>query len=786
MNRIWWLAPLLATLACGSNPSVIPAGDFSGPSGLAIAPLVDRDLLFIANQGSNELRAITLCTAPAGVASTCSPQEDQQLLPAPMRLFPGSILVGQRPLRLAGARLTTADGVPHGAVLVAGLDADPTVVPRKDALRIIDAADLFAASKRNGAGVAPPKFVTLPDVPVDVVASDVQGTSVAAVVATQPATGGPGALTVLTVTVGPDGLAMGTATQQCALDFVPARLALVPADAGPQRVYVADGTPGGTPGGVGDGAVEVSVPGIPTIPATPTLPLPACPLTRRLPASDPAESPRLARPLRSIALSPAFTNSQPPLGDGLTVAAGSLLLGVTSEDKALCASHAAQTCPAALGVPAGTVCVDHATRSCGRGRLVLINTNVGGQSALLPAPPAALTASGAPPMAPLSPPTPAREVAFMVTGLRLFAGGIPTLVQPPPPLVGLASTEDGTTYLLDVAKRRFFNDARDTGGDPPLPQVTAFTLPPSPGPGVAGPTFQFAAADATTPSKKIPGWLNPGVTRSAQWVVVWHGTMPRLESLSGNLSRAPGSPTVGLRLPPGKSLAPWTSAPELQLGAGDFVRILSYSRTDTCAALGTVPVSVDVQIAAIDLDGLGMQLKPGTGFMPGAECFASDVGAAVEVHAGTTTAGAWMVLEGPEVLGRFPKGAQFVITGDRFDYPLNLNLDPSNPDPPPPAKDVVVSFTVAGDEPAAAGTFFSFTVQPVVNGTPVTDAQIISGIRDTTLAGQPGFAGPILVYSSARRPDPVFFTALTGANSVMRATPSQFGLPNTEFVRFFY
>jgi len=780
VNRIWWLAPLLATLGCGSNPSVIPAGDFSGPSGLAIAPLPDRDLLFIANQGSNELRAVTLCTAPAGVASPCSPQEDQQLLPAPIRLFPGSILAGERPLRIAGAPLKTADGVLHGAVLVAGLDAIPGVLPRQNALRVLDAADLFAASQDKSKSAALPKFVPLTDVPVDVVASDAQGTSVAAVVATQPAAGGPGALTVLTVTVGPDGLAMGTATQQCALDFVPARLALVPGDAGPQRVYVADGTPGGTPGGVGDGAVEVSVPGIPAIGAAP---LPACP-TRRLPASDPADSPRLARPLRSLALSPTFTNP----ADGAPLAPGSLLLGVTSEDKALCTDHAPRTCPADLGVPAGTVCVDHGTRSCGRGRLVLISTNVGGQSALLPAPPTALTASGAPPMAPLSPPTPAREVAFMVTGLRLFASGnIPTLVKPP--LVGLASTEDGTTVFLDVVNRRFFNDARDTGSFPPVPQLASTTLLPLPAAG-AVPTFQLAPA-ASGASKQFDGWVNAGVTRSAQWRVVWHGTMPRLESLSGNLSRAPGSPTI--RLTTGKSLAPWTSAPELQLGApsacalpypqcvGDFVRILSYSPSGTCAALSTVP-SVDVPIAAID--GLGMQLQAVPGFDPGPECFASTVTAAVEVHAGTTTAGAWMVFEGLDVLGRLPTGAQFVITGPRFDYPFNPP-DPLAPPPPPPPRDVVVSFTVAGEEPVA-GTFFSFTVLPFLNGSKITDTQTVTGVRDTTPRGQAGFAGPILVYSSARLGDPVFFTALTGEDAVLEAMPAQFGVANTVSVRFFY
>jgi hypothetical protein len=379
----------------------------------------------------------------------------------------------------------------------------------------------------------------------------------------------------------------------------------------------------------------------------------------------------------------------------------------------------------------------------------------------------------------------------MVTGLRLFAGTVPTLLQPP--LVGVVSTEDGTTSVLDVVNRRFFNDSRDTGGSPPRPQFASITLT---GSGVAVPTLQFAAADGTNPSKQSAGWINAGVTRSAQWRVAWHGTMPRLESLSGNLSRAPGSPTIGLRLPPGKSLAPWTSAPELQLGApsacalpypqcvGDFVRILSYSRSDTCSALGTVPASVDVPIAAIDPDGQGMQLQAVPGFDPGPECFASTVTAAVEVHAGTTTAGAWMVFEGLDVLGRLPTGAQFVITGPRFDYPFNPP-DPLAPPPPPPPRDVVVSFTVAGDQPAA-GTFFSFTVQPFLNGLPVTDGQTVTGIRDTTARGQAGLAGPILVYSSARLGDPVFFTALTGEDAVLEAMPAQFGVTNRASVRFFY
>jgi hypothetical protein len=180
-----------------------------------------------------------------------------------------------------------------------------------------------------------------------------------------------------------------------------------------------------------------------------------------------------------------------------------------------------------------------------------------------------------------------------------------------------------------------------------------------------------------------------------------------------------------------------------------------------------------------------MQLQAVPGFDPGPECFTSDVTAAVEVHAGTTTAGAWMVFEGLDLLGRVPTGAQFVIMGARFDYPLNP--DPAAPPTPPPARDVVVSFTVTGDEPSAAGAFFSFTIRPVVNGLAVvSDIQTITGVRDTTPRGQAGFAGPILVYSSARLGDPVFFTALTGEDAVLEAMPAQFGVTNRAFARFFY
>jgi len=504
---------------------------------------------------------------------------------------------------------------------------------------------------------------------------------------------------------------------------------------------------------------------------------------RRLPASDPGDSPRRARPLRSLALSPGYVNRAPPDGDGLPVPAGTFLLAATAEDKGLCTDHPA--CPASLPIPAGAICLDHGTRSCGRGRLVLLSTNVGGQSALLRAPPGNLAGPGGP-MAPLSPRAPAREVAFIAhdsclpdasqdcPGLRLLASSALVLH---PLIIGLASTEDGTTNFIDVLNRRFFNDSRDAGLIPQIiPPLTSLTLTPAPPPGVPATSITFAPADTTSPSTTFPGWMNAGVTRSAQWRAVWHGVMPGLESLSGDLSRAAGSPTVGLRLPPGKSLAPWTTAPELRLGAptpcalhspncvGDFVRFVSYSRT--CTGLGNVLANTDVPIVAIDGDGLGMQLLAVPGFDPAPECFSpNDLAGTVEVHAGATTAGPWTVFEGLDALGRMPHGAQLVITGPRIDYPL----DPSSP---PPARDIVVSFTLSGPEPTVAGTFFSFTV---------SDGQGITAVRDSSTAGQPGFAGPMVVYASARRPDPVVFTALTGSNSLLIAVPAQFGLSNSLF-----
>jgi len=246
--------------------------------------------------------------------------------------------------------------------------------------------------------------------------------------------------------------------------------------------------------------------------------------------------------------------------------------------------------------------------------------------------------------------------------------------------------------------------------------------------------------------------------------------MPGLESIGGNLSRTGSGPIV-LTLPAGKDLTPWINSPELKLGApstctvpypdcvGDFVRVLSYSATANCADLAVVPFNVDVPILAVHPGSLELQAVPG--FKPDPACFASgDVGGTFAVHVGNTTAGSWLVLEDSDVLGRVPHEVQFVATGPRFGYPLDYAAVP-------PADDLVLSFSFGGPEPTIAGTALDMRI---------SDGQSVTQVRDTSPAGSPGFAGPILVYDTPRSPDQVVFVAITGSNSLMQAVPAQFGL----------
>ncbi len=826
MKRLLPLAPLAAVFACGSNPVFFSNSDFSGPTGLAIASVPERDLLFIANQGSNELRAIVNCSAPANQPTTCTGNEDGQFLPGPIRVFPASIIhVGERPLRLAGLPLLDGMRGQHGAVVVAG-GTDSVV-------RVVDAVSLFAASRDRTVSFADPsdpnRTVTLPAPAVDVVAAQTPGQTVTGVAASEAPPGGSPALTVFVASLGADGIAQIAAMQRCALDFVPTRLALIPGklpqppapiddldiNGVPQHVYVADGTPGGTPGGVGDGAVEVSIPAIPPIAGS----IPACPVTRRIPASDPADSPRRARPLRSLALSPKLLLDPPP-----TVApAGNFMLAVTAPDASLCADRGARTCPASIAGP-GVVCADQGYLDCGGGRIVILaNDPAGGRSAVMvapgvvPIPTATDPFRTGPPMVPLRPPAPAREVAFLgraacptptpsgrtdlvppCTSARV---GVTTTATPAVihlPTIGLASTEDGSTVFIDVVARRFLNDLRDATSTSPTPGASSTIL--LPGQQAISLNLPGVAIDKTDPAqtRQVPGtqangWINAGVTSQATYRIIWHKEMPGLESVSGVLSRS-GTGPILLTLPD-KDLTPWIASPELQLGAGDFVRVLSFSNA-TCADLANPPLNVDIPIAAVTSHTLELQpVDPS--FDPDPACFASGlVGGTFGVFAGDSAAGSWMVVEnvenlpfafvpqGGNVLGRFPHGGQFVLTGPRVDYPLDF--DPSKGGTFFAPNTFAFSFSVTGPTPTFDGTFF--LIQTLDGNFPVSGQplNVVSSVRDLNLAGAPGFAGPILVYDSPRYPnDQIVFTAITGSNSLMKAIPAQFGVPNASPIPLF-
>lgn len=792
MKRVALLA-VAAALGCSSNNGNLPITDFLGPSGLAIAPLVDRDLLFIANQGSNDLRAMTLCHTPN--PASCQGNQDFQFLPGPIRVLPGSILAGERPVRLAGLPLTDSTGN-HGAILVAALSAVDSAGNEIPAVQVLDAANLFAAVQDRTAVPAGPQIIPLPDPPVDVAApSGPPGSTVTAFAVSHPVDGSPtGTLSVITVTVSsPDAVAQPTLTGQCALDFLPTRIAAIPDRS--DFVYIADGTLGGTPGGTGDGMVEISTASIPAAPA-PGGPIAACP-ERRIPASDPLDSPRRARPLDAIAVSPASLDQ-----GGAKLPSGQFLLGVTLSDSALCADHAVGICPDFdQPIPAGSVCVSQTNLNCGEGRIVIFNNSPGATSSLVRAP-AAPGATTDLPMEPLRPPGAAREVAFMgrttcpapvtmnpgdprCTAVRVgVPQGTPVLQQRS--LIGTVSTIDGAAFFIDIDHVRFFDDIRDsTTGTAPLPGIVTATLVPQPAPGVDPTLFSLAAVNGANNHQLLSAWMNSGVTRSSEWRAAWHATVPGLESLGGTLTQDTPHGPITLKLPPGKDLTPFINSPEIQLGlpsactlpypqcVGDFVRVLAYSSTP-CSDFLVAPITTDIPILAVNANSIVLQPVPG--FDPDPSCFGGNVGGTFEVHGGNSTAGGWIILEDLDVLGRIPHGgAMAIVSGNRFDYPLPFEdatgapiLDASgNPLPQPTATDNVLAFSLTGPEPTVAGTILTVFIS---SGASPTTA------RDTTIVGTSGYAGPMLVYSSPQRQnDEIVFTAITGSNSLMFLIPAQFG-----------
>ncbi len=156
-------AAMLAA-ACGSSLITTATGEFSSPSGAAATAAGDRDLLFIANAGQDSLRALQICNHPlrtdGGVdpADPCPAADNLQFVPAPIRVFAASVETGNRPLRVAGARLTRSDGIPAGVALSVGVDSTVAIV---DAYAVVQRADGGVPSQADG-GAAP--LVTRVDV----------------------------------------------------------------------------------------------------------------------------------------------------------------------------------------------------------------------------------------------------------------------------------------------------------------------------------------------------------------------------------------------------------------------------------------------------------------------------------------------------------------------------------------------------------------------------------------------------------------------------------------------
>jgi len=555
---------------------------------------------------------------------------------------------------------------------------------------------------------------------------------------------------------------------RCTLDLVATRLALVPGtddllpnEGGPAHVYVADGSPDAVPAGKGDGAVEVSVPDMPIYdPATFT----RCPVIRRLPASDPGDPVRVGRPLRALALSPAFfqANNVPARG-------GSILLGVTLGSSALC------------GV--------RGVFNCGEGYIAIVQTNPGAAtSRVAPAPPADFFAApaDAPSMAPLRPLAAVRDVTFLrprpdcatkANACVDITAGLSTRVTPFAIQLGaVASTDDGGTVLVNVIDRRFVDDLRDSS-DPNAglpPALSAVTFFPSQGIGTPEPQLAFPntlpapAGDLFTstglshpcPDVNTPGCLNKGVTTPLRWEVVWRGVMPGLESVAGTLHRDAGSGAMRLDLA-ARDLTPWITSPRLALQAGDIVHLHAFANpASVCPAIGGVSATLDIPIQAVEARALVLGAVPG--FDPPASC--GSVVTAVDVRTGPSPAGEWLVAAGSDVRGRVAHNALFVSKAQRFDYPRDFPA-------PRPQMDIEIAFAPIGQLPTLAGQQFTFTTARGTQPTTIRESNIIlEGPVGDVLAYQSGHFSSSTILSPN-----IVFTALTGNNALLRASPANIG-----------
>jgi len=738
----------LLAAACSSNAVTTATGEFTAPTGLAATSAGDRDVLFIANSGRDSLRALQICNHAlladgGGVdpADTCSPKENLQFVPGPIRVFPANIETANRPVHLAGARVTRSDGPAGGVALAVG--ADSTVA-------VVDAYSMVQTQADGGVPTAVIN-VDLQAQTVDVAAANPlaanlveqavpAGSTVTAYVATSVPP------RIVWLDVGLDGTTNQpkvTVHAQCDLDAstVPARIAVAPgSDA---DVYVADLGPAG-------GVIHVPKTGIAGG---------AC-VANRISANG--------RRVRALSLSPPwfqFPLSQDEKDPDVVHPSGELLAMVL---EPLACSGTSPDC----GNTPGGVELDS-------GGILFARTADG---AILPVPPFDVLSTAAPePMQPLVVPGSVgipMDIAFLRAvppraTLPLIPPDLSPCTRAPctPLYIGVPTTTttrtfqllaamtstDGGTFLIDVINRRYVSTgffALDTApaGLDPFVDVPAVFTETRPG---QVPTEPTLAADT----------MQAGVTRSSRWRAIWHSAVPGLDRRAGTIIPAADG-TLLFKTPPG-NLKLWTQDPAIQLAPGDLVSFAAYVQTDPSPLCGALisreslsPLRFEVPIVSIADDS--MVLGPAAANILFSPEVCSSFGVVAEVRTGGTQP--WLVLEdnpgallgAGTVRGRIPENGSLLIHEPRFDYPFDYTIAA----PPLATSDTAMKITVTG-VPGGAGSGFQFSV---------ADASSVVSYRDTLLTA--GLATTVYGYSSPRVPS-IIFSSITGANELLQADPTQ-------------
>jgi hypothetical protein len=730
----------LVAAACGSSPINTATGEFTSPTGIAATVAGDRDVLFIANSGQDSLRALQVCNHPlltdGGVdpADPCPANQNFQFVPAPIRVFPVNVETGNRPLHVAGVRLTRSDGIPAGAALSVGADSTVAIV---DAYGLLQRAD---GGVPSGADGGPAPLVTQLDVQattVDVAAANPLNSRLIETSAPAGST-----VTAYVVTLAPEliqldvgldaaNLPQASVHARCTLEpgTVPSRIAVPPgSDA---DVYIADV-------GAAGGVVHVAKAGIATG---------AC-ISNRIAAQG--------RRVRSVAASPTwfqFPLSQSEADPDITHPAGEILMMVL---EPLACSGTGPDCAATTpGIELDP------------GGVLFARTTDG---TILPVPPFDVLAAGAPEtMQPLQPPS--AGIPLDGTFLRavppnndpanpLVAPDLTPCTRAPCtpltiavtsgtpirtfPLLAAMSASDGSTYFIDVVNRRYVSSALFALNTNPIGLTPVVDVPPV-----------LSPAQATNVPTLVvdPNSLQAGVTRRGRWRAIWHSPIPGLDRRAGTVTPNPDGTMLFKTAP--ADLGRWTQEPIIHLAAGDVVAFAGYAQSDpspACQALvsreSLGPLRFELVIRSVTADSLLLEpADPAVGFNP-AGCPA--FGAVAEIRTGG--AQPWLVFEGNTVRGRVLPDGTFTAHARRYDYPLNYTA------PPLAASDVAMSFTVTG-VPATPVGGFAFSL---------SDNSSIVLFRDSLLTA--GLATSVYAYSSPRVPS-LLYSSITGANELLQGNP---------------